>query len=61
MTLSPDDFDAAVAHLRGKGVTFQEFDYEEFKTVDGVLTAPNGDRAAWFTDSEGNIIAVSSR
>ena len=60
VTLQPDDFDAAIAHLRGKGVEFQEFEYEDFATVDGILSAPNGDRAAWFSDSEGNIIAVST-
>jgi catechol 2,3-dioxygenase-like lactoylglutathione lyase family enzyme/transposase-like protein len=60
VTLKPEDFDAAIGYLRGKGVAFQEFDYGEMATVDGVLTAPNGDRAAWFSDSEGNIIAVST-
>lgn len=60
VTLKLDDFDAAVAHLREKGVVFQEFEYDELATVDGVLTSPAGDRAAWFTDSEGNILAVST-
>ena len=55
-----DDFDAAIAQLRGAGVVFEEFDYEDFQTVDGVLTTPDGDRAAWFKDSEGNILAMST-
>lgn len=54
------DFDAAMARLRGAGVVFEEFDFEGMKTVDGVLTTPDGNRAAWFKDSEGNILAITT-
>ncbi len=53
-----DDFDAAIAHLRAAGVALIEYDFEGFQTVDGVFTAPDGNRAAWFMDSEGNTLAV---
>ncbi len=57
-TFAVDDFDAAVESLRGRGVVFEEYDMGEFKTVDGVLTLPSGEKAAWFKDSEGNILAM---
>ena len=53
-----EDVPAAVAHLRGRGVQFEEYDYGEMKTVDGVLTMPNGEKGAWFIDTEGNIIGL---
>ena len=57
--MSVDDVDAAVADLRGRGVQFEEYDFGEMKTVDGVLTMPNGDKGAWFKDTEGNIIGLN--
>ena len=59
-SFSLEDFDAAIAELRGRGVTFTEFDYEDFKTVEGVLTLPDGRKGAWFQDSEGNILNIIS-
>jgi hypothetical protein len=58
--LAPTDFDGAIDRLRDKGVEFDEFDYDDFKTVDGVLTLPDGRRGAWFRDSEGNILNIIS-
>lgn len=56
-----DDFDEVVSHLRDRGVELKEFDYDGMSTDEGVMTSPNGEKAAWFEDSEGNILAVSSR
>lgn len=57
-----DDVDAAVAQLRDRGVEFEDVDYGEMgKTVDGVVTTPDGRKGAWFKDSEGNTLAISSR
>ncbi|MDH3517889.1 MAG: VOC family protein [Acidimicrobiia bacterium] len=54
------DFDAAAAMLRANGVEFEDYDFgEEFRTVDGVLTAPDGAKGAWFQDSEGNILGLT--
>jgi predicted enzyme related to lactoylglutathione lyase len=54
-----EDFDAAISELRTNGVTFEEYDLgEDIKTVDGVATAPDGSRIAWFKDSEGNILGL---
>ena len=45
--------------LRSRGVTFLEYDYGEMgKTQDGLMTMGNV-KAAWFNDSEGNIIELS--
>ena len=56
-----DDFDAARAELLSKGVVFEEYDLgPDFRTVDGVLTSPDGERTSWFNDSEGNILALGS-
>ncbi len=58
-SISVDDFDAAIAGLRGRGVVFEELDMGELKTEDGVVTLPDGRKAAWFKDSEGNTLAVT--
>ena len=56
-----EDFDAAFAELRGNGVVFEDYDYgDDFRTVDGVLVSPDGEKTAWFKDSEGNILAIGS-
>ena len=57
-----DNFDEVIDQLRSKGVTFEEVDFGEFgKTVDGVISSPDGaTKGAWFKDSEGNILSVSS-
>jgi predicted enzyme related to lactoylglutathione lyase len=52
------DIKAAVAQLRSRGVVFEEYDTPELKTVDGIATQPGGDRAAWFKDTEGNMLAL---
>jgi catechol 2,3-dioxygenase-like lactoylglutathione lyase family enzyme len=56
-----EDFDSAFAELRGNGVVFEDYDYgDDFRTVDGVLVSPDGEKTAWFKDSEGNILAIGS-
>ncbi len=52
-----DDLDRDMAELRARGVTFNEYDMPGVKTVDGIAEI-SGERGAWFTDSEGNIIAI---
>lgn len=54
------DLDSAMADLRGRGVTFEEYDLPEFKTENGVAEA-EGLRAAWFKDTEGNILGLAQR
>ena len=53
-----EDVPATVASLRSRGVAFQEYDTPDFKTVDAIATMPDGTQVAWFTDPDGNILAV---
>jgi catechol 2,3-dioxygenase-like lactoylglutathione lyase family enzyme len=52
------DLATAVAELKGRGVKFEEYDMGEgFKTVNSIMTTPDG-LAAWFKDTEGNVIGL---
>ena len=53
-----EDIERDVAELAGRGVEFDEFDMENFKTVDHVVTTPGIGRSAWFKDPDGNTIAL---
>ena len=52
------DIESAVAELKARGVTFEDYDTPDVKTVNGVVTEPDGSKAAWFKDSEGNLIGL---
>jgi len=52
-----DNLDAEMEDLRQRGVTFEDYDLPDFKTVDGVAEI-EGFRGCWFKDSEGNVLAV---
>jgi catechol 2,3-dioxygenase-like lactoylglutathione lyase family enzyme len=54
------DVRETVRELRGRGVTFEEYDLPGLKTEDGVVTMSEGNEGAFFKDSEGNTIAVST-
>jgi predicted enzyme related to lactoylglutathione lyase len=51
------DLDAEVADLKARGVVFENYDMPGLKTVNGIANA-GATRAAWFKDSEGNIMAL---
>jgi len=52
-----EDIDREVADLKSRVVTFEEYDVPGMKTHNGIATA-GGARSAWFTDTEGNIMAI---
>ncbi|MEO8897694.1 MAG: VOC family protein [Candidatus Dormibacter sp.] len=52
------DIERDVAELAGRGVVFDEYDTETFKTVNHIVTSPAIGRSAWFKDPDGNTIAV---
>ncbi|MEV4616651.1 VOC family protein [Kitasatospora sp. NPDC049258] len=52
------DLDAEMADLRTRGIVFEEYDLPGLKTLDGVAES-DGMRAAWFKDTEGNILCVN--
>lgn len=51
------DVEAEVRELRGRGVTFEEYDLPEIKTVNGIASSEDG-KVAWFKDPDGNIFAL---
>jgi hypothetical protein len=61
-----DDIDAAVRELKKRGVVFEEVDLPRLRTVDGIAEVEGnypsaggiGERAAWFRESEGNLMGV---
>ena len=52
-----DNLAREVEELRGRGVVFEEYDFPGLKTENGIATSTAG-RAAWFTDTEGNILSL---
>ena len=52
------DLDLAMADLRERGIKFEDYNYPEWHTTNGVAEM-GGTRAAWFTDSEGNIFNLA--
>ncbi|YCH09403.1 VOC family protein [Arthrobacter sp. alpha11c] len=53
------DVAATVTELREKGVKFEDYDFPGLKTENGIATMPDGSAAAWFLDSEGNILSIN--
>ena len=61
-----DDIEAAVAQLKERGVVFEDYDLPGLRTVDGLAEVSGnypskggkGERAAWFRDSEGNMLGI---
>ncbi|HEX6953917.1 MAG TPA: VOC family protein [Agromyces sp.] len=58
LTIMTDDLDRDMAALREKGVTFHDYDLPGLTTENGIVQM-EGERGAWFDDSEGNIIALA--
>jgi catechol 2,3-dioxygenase-like lactoylglutathione lyase family enzyme len=60
------DLDSTVAELRERGLEFEDFDLGDLPVTDGIVAIPGyypskaatGERAIWFRDSEGNLLAV---
>jgi catechol 2,3-dioxygenase-like lactoylglutathione lyase family enzyme len=66
MAFEVTDLKATVAALRARGVRFEEYDLPGLKTVDGIAEVEGnypskggvGEMAAWFKDSEGNLLGI---
>jgi len=58
LALVVSDISAQLLALRARGVKFEEYDYPNLKTVDGVADLGYA-RAAWFKDSEGNLLGIA--
>ena len=55
-----DDVAREVTELKARGVKFEEYDTPGMKTENSIANA-GGAKAAWFKDTEGNILAVIQR
>ena len=53
------DIDAAVRELRERGVVFEEYDGSNGPKTDGGIARADGGAAAWFKDSEDNILNLN--
>lgn len=60
MGIMVEDIEATVKSLRDNGVVFEEYDLPGLKTVGGIAELQD-EWAAWFKDSEGNVLAVGQR
>ncbi len=52
------DVDAAVADLKSQGLAFEHYDLPGVTWDGDVASIPEMGRAAWFKDSEGNILCL---
>jgi catechol 2,3-dioxygenase-like lactoylglutathione lyase family enzyme len=60
LTFEVDDIDHEVAELEGRGVRFEDYDLPGLKT-ERHIAKMDGERAAWFKDTEGNILCIHQR
>ena len=66
MAWEVQDIETTVTELRARGVSFEEYDLPGLKTINGVAEVTGnypsrggiGERAAWFRDSEGNLLGI---
>lgn len=54
---SVHDVDGLIRALKARGVVFENYDMPGERSAEGAVTA-GGAKAAWFKDSEGNIMAL---
>jgi catechol 2,3-dioxygenase-like lactoylglutathione lyase family enzyme len=52
-----EDVNTAIADLKARGVTFNDYDFPGFKTI-GHVCVLGSEKAAWFNDPEGNILCI---
>lgn len=58
MAFLVEDIVAEVRDLKSKGLKFEEYDFPGLRTKDSIADAPDGSKAAWFKDSEGNMLGI---
>jgi catechol 2,3-dioxygenase-like lactoylglutathione lyase family enzyme len=66
MAFEVEDIEATVMELRGRGVVFEEYALPGLRTKNGIAeidgnypSKGTGERAAWFRDSEGNLLGIA--
>jgi catechol 2,3-dioxygenase-like lactoylglutathione lyase family enzyme len=66
MGFEVEDIEATVAELKSRGVVFEDYDVPGLRTRGGIADIEGnypskrarGERAAWFRDSEGNMLGI---
>ncbi|MET0548011.1 MAG: VOC family protein [Xanthomonas sp.] len=54
------DLAADVASLAARGVAFLRYPFfGDSQDAQGIWTAPNGDKVAWFRDPDGNVLSLA--
>jgi catechol 2,3-dioxygenase-like lactoylglutathione lyase family enzyme len=53
-----DDLEQSVDDLKQRGVRFERYDMPNLKTDERGIAADNGMKAAWFRDTEGNVLSL---
>jgi catechol 2,3-dioxygenase-like lactoylglutathione lyase family enzyme len=56
-----EDVEKTVEELRQKGVVFEKYDMPGLKTDEHGIAEMDDAKVAWFKDTEGNILSVTSR
>jgi catechol 2,3-dioxygenase-like lactoylglutathione lyase family enzyme len=57
---SVNDVASVVADLKSRGVTFEHYEGMPDTTLEGDVHVMGDHKAAWFTDLDGNILAIDS-
>jgi len=60
LTFEVDDVTSEVKDLESRGIGFYDYDLPDLKTTDHVAVM-DGEKAAWFADTEGNILCLHER
>jgi catechol-2,3-dioxygenase len=58
LALIVSDIAGQVRALQSRGLHFEDYDYPNLKTIDGVADLGYA-KAAWFKDSEGNLLGIA--
>jgi catechol 2,3-dioxygenase-like lactoylglutathione lyase family enzyme len=66
MGFEVEDLDSVVEELLDRGVVFEDYDFPGLRTENGIAEVEGnypskggkGERAAWFRDSEGNLLGI---
>ena len=59
-TFEVKDLERVVDDLATKGVQFEQYDFDDFKTDQRGIAEMEGAKMAWLKDPEGNILALGS-
>ena len=53
-----NDLEVKVQEMTGRGVQFQHYGFPT-QAPNGIWTAPDGSKVAWFLDPDGNVLGIS--